>query len=160
GELGTFDDRGVTASWIVSHGERSYQYYTGWNLGVTVPFYLGIGLAVSTNGGKTYERVSSAPVLGRSRIDPYLTASPAILVEGGVWRMWYVSCARWVVADGRPLHHYHIRYAESMDGIEWRPTGRVAIDFKDEREYAISRPSVLKDGSTYKMWYAHRASDG
>jgi hypothetical protein len=160
GPLGSFDDRGVTASWLVEHGGAQYQYYTGWNLGVTVPFYLGIGLAVSTDDGQTFEKVGGAPVLGRSAHDPYLTASPAVLVEGGVWRMWYVSCVRWVIADDKPLHHYNIRYAESKDGITWTPSKATAIDFKSADEYAISRPTVLKDGSTYRMWYAHRASPG
>ena len=160
GALGTFDDRGATASWVVNHEGAIYQYYTGWNLGVTVPFYLGIGLAISTDDGASYQKVSSAPVLGRSAADPYLTASPAILVENGIWRMWYVSCVRWVIADGKPLHHYNIRYAESKDGIVWTPSNKAAIDFKSADEYAISRPCVVKDGSTYRMWYAHRASMG
>jgi hypothetical protein len=158
GPLGSFDDRGATASWIIEHGGTLYQYYTGWNLGVTVPFYLSIGLALSHDDGKSWQKVGGAPVLGRSAADPFLTASPAILIEGGVWRMWYVSCARWVIENGKPLHHYHIRYAESKDGIVWTPTGRVAIDFESSREYAISRPCVVKDGGTYKLWYAHRAS--
>jgi hypothetical protein len=160
GPLGSFDDRGVTASCVVPHGGALYQYYTGWNLGVTVPFYLGIGLAISTDDGATYEKVSPAPVLGRNANDPYLTASPFILVESGVWRMWYVSCVRWVIENGKPLHHYNVRYAESFDGIAWRPSKKTAIDFKSPAEYAISRPCLVKDGSTYRMWYAHRASPG
>jgi hypothetical protein len=158
GPLGSFDDRGVTASWVTAHQGTLYQYYTGWNLGVTVPFYLAIGLAVSHDDGKSWHKVSDGPVLGRSAADPYLTASPCILVENGIWRMWYVSCARWVMEQGKPVHHYHIRYADSPDGIQWRPTGQVAIDFATPREYAISRPCIVKDGATYKLWYGHRAS--
>jgi hypothetical protein len=158
GPLGSFDDRGVTASWVTEYRGALYQYYTGWNLGVTVPFYLGIGLAISTDDGLTYKKVFDAPVLGRTGVDPYLTASPAIMIENGIWRMWYVSCARWVVENDQPKHHYHVRYAESKDGIEWKPTGIACIDFKSAAEYAISRPCIVKDGNVYKMWYGHRAS--
>ncbi len=156
GPLGEFDDSGVTSSCLVNHSGTKYQFYTGWSLGVTVPFYLNVGLAVSHDGGTTYERVRKSPVLERSEIDPLLTASPWILIEGGVWRMWYVSAVRWSITGGRPRHHYHIRYAESRDGLHWNRTGVVCIDFKSDEEYAISRPCVVRDGSVYRMWYASR----
>jgi hypothetical protein len=156
GPLGAFDDNGVTSSCIVEHEDALYQYYTGWNLGVTVPFYFYVGLAVSRDGGETFQKVSPAPVLGRTAIDPFLTASPFVLIENGIWRMWYVSAARWILEDGKPKHYYHVRYAESSDGIHWEPTGRVCIDFKSEHEYAIARPCVLREGNTYKMWYSCR----
>lgn len=158
GELGAFDDNGVTSSCLVEHQGLLYQYYTGWNLGVTVPFYFYIGLAVSVDGGDTFTRVSRAPVLGRTAVDPFLTASPSVLIENGIWRMWYVSAARWIVEDSKPKHYYHIRYAESRDGIVWQPDGRVCIDFASSDEYAIARPCVLRDGARYKMWYASRGA--
>ena len=58
GPLGAFDDSGVTTSCLVAHEGRKYLYYTGWSLGVTVPFYLAAGLAVSEDGGETFRRVS------------------------------------------------------------------------------------------------------
>jgi hypothetical protein len=158
GALGAFDDRGATSSCIVEHEDRQYQYYTGWNVGLTVPFYLNIGLAISDDRGKTFRKASSSPVLGRTAVDPYLTASPSVLIENGLWRMWYVSGVRWVIENGQPKHHYHIKYAESDDGVEWRPTGRICIDFKSAEEYAIARPCVLREGNRYRMWYCYRGS--
>ena len=156
GALGAFDDSGVTSSWIVDHEGRKYQYYSGWSLGVSVPFYFFVGLAISEDGGETYKRVSRAPILERNDVDPYLTASPCVLVEDGKWRMWYVSGTGWELKDGRPEHRYHIKYAESMDGIEWRREGLVCIDYQSVDEYAISRPCVVKDGPLYRMWFAAR----
>jgi len=124
GALGAFDDSGVTVSCVVEHDDRYWLYYTGWSLGVTVPFYLGIGLATS-HDGKTFARVSRGPVLDRNDVDPFMTASPCVLIENGVWRMWYVSCQRWVPDTEGPRHYYHIRYAESRDGIHWQRDGRV-----------------------------------
>src|SRR5262245_29616648 len=66
GPLGAFDDAGVTSSWIVQHEDSIYHYYTGWSLGVSVPFYLYVGLAVSRDGGHTFSRPCLAPVLERS----------------------------------------------------------------------------------------------
>jgi hypothetical protein len=156
GDLGGFDDRGVTSSWSVAIGSRLYHYYTGWSLGVTVPFYLAVGLAVSDASGETWQRVSPAPLFDRSTADPLLTASPCVLHDGGVWRMWYVSAARWEPTPSGPRHHYHIRYAESDDGLTWRREGRIAIDFENAGDYAIARPCVVKDADGYRMWYSHR----
>ncbi len=153
GATGAFDDRGVTGACLVHHEGRSFLYYSGWSLGVTVPFYFYVGCAISDDGGRTFRRVSRAPVLERDDIDPYLTASPWILVEDGVWRMWYVSCTGWS-DDGR--HAYHIKYAESADGIRWRREGRVCVDYAGEGEYAISRPCVVRDDDRYRMWFAAR----
>ena len=38
------------------------------------------------------------------------------------------------------------------------PNGEKIIDFKNKYEYALSRPTVIKDGlNDYKMWYSFRA---
>ena len=157
GDLGAFDDSGVTTSCVVSDRGRLHLYYTGWSRGVTVPFYLGAGLAVSDDGGRRFRRVSRAPVLERSDVDPYLTASPWVLRDGGIWRMWYVSATGWSQGPGGPRHHYHIRYAESADAVAWRRTGHVCVDFAGSQEYAFGRPCVVRDpDGRYRMWYSVR----
>ena len=156
GGPGSFDESGAMASWVVSIEGRTLLYYIGWTRGVTVPFYNTIGLACSEDGGVSFERVVEGPIIGRDRIDPYFTASSCVLRENGRWRMWYVSCTGWELDGGRPKHHYHIRHATSQDGVEWHRTGRVCIDFEHEGEYAIARPSVVRDGDLYRMWYSWR----
>jgi hypothetical protein len=156
GSLGAFDDSGVTMSCLV-HAERgTFLYYTGWTLGVSVPFYFYIGLAIRRPGGHEFERVSHAPILERNAVDPYLTASPWVLCDNDTWRMWYVSCVGWSHVHGRPQHRYHIRYAESEDGVAWRREGRVSIDYANDSEYAMSRPCVVRDDDCYRMWFAAR----
>jgi len=105
GSLGAFDDNGVTCSWVLDHEGVTYLYYTGWGLGVTVPFYLCTGLAVSSDGDKKFHRVSAAPMLGLHETDPYLNASPCVLIENGLWRMWYVSGHRWEMTENGPKHY-------------------------------------------------------
>ena len=156
GELGGFEDSGVTSSCLVIGHGAPYLYYTGWSLGKTVPFYFSVGLAVGDDDGVRFRKLSGAPVLGRHPVDPFLCASPYILVENGLWRMWYVSAVRWVRESAGPKHYYHIRYAESENGIDWKREGVVCIDFKSEDEYAIARPCVVRDGGVYKMWYSFR----
>ena len=156
GAIGAFDDNGVTTSSLVECEGRWYLYYTGWTRGVTVPFYFFGGVAVSDDGD-TFRRVSPAPILERNAVDPYLTASPWVLVDDGIWRMWYVSALQWTVEDGVPKHYYHIRYAESSDGLMWRRDGTVCIDFACADEHAFGRPCVIRDrDGGYRMWYWYR----
>jgi hypothetical protein len=156
GRLGAFDDDGAMASWMTAHGSRRFLYYIGWNRGVTVPFRNAIGLAVSDDEGRSFARYSDGPILDRNSTDPFFTASACVLIEGPLWRMWYLSCVGWEVREGQPRHLYHIKYAESRDGIHWQRTGVVALGFRSADEYAISRPCVLRDGDRYRMWYSYR----
>ena len=131
GEPGRFDDSGVMASSLVQRSDGSLLlYYIGWNRGQTVPFYNSIGLAASDDGGESFRRVSVAPVVPRDDFDPCFTAGPNVMVEGALWRLWYLSCVRWERTAAGMKHYYNIRYAESDDGLHWRkhrtPSGEVA----------------------------------
>lgn len=156
GELGAFDDSGAGASCLVDGPDGLLLYYVGWSLRVTVPFALFVGCARSTDGGRSFQRVSRAPVVGPSAADPLLATAPWVLRDGERWRMWYTSAERWEVTPAGPKHHYRIVDAESPDGIHWEPTGNVCIDFADAEEYAIGRPCVLRDGDLYRMWFSCR----
>jgi hypothetical protein len=68
--------------------------------------------------------------------------------------MWYGSNLGWGKEE-TDMNHV-IKYAESKDGREWSRTGKITIDLKDDSEFAISRPCVLKEQGIYKMWYSYR----
>ncbi len=155
GKLGCFDDSGTMATWLCEAGGRQYLYYIGWNLGQTVPFRNAIGLAVREPGG-IFSRIGEGPIMDRSLVEPHFCASCCVLPEEHLWRMWYLNCVEWRMRDGKPEHRYHIKYAESEDGIHWQRNGTVAIDFQSETEYAISRPSVVRDRDCWRMWYSFR----
>jgi hypothetical protein len=71
--------------------------------------------------------------------------------------MWYSSCVEWRRINSRLYHRYHLKYAASGNGTDWQRNGTVALDFRDEYEYAISVPRVINDGACYKMWFSCRA---
>lgn len=155
GAIGCFDDSGAMGCWLTKEEGTSYLYYQGWNLGVTVPFRNSIGLAIR-DGNSNFHRYSPGPILDRSMFEPHFTSTPCVIVEHGKWRMWYLSCTEWVMENNSPKHKYHIKYAESEDGIHWQREGVVAIDYANEGEYAISRPSVMHDTDRWRMWYSYR----
>lgn len=156
GKLGCFDDAGIMPGCIVAHGDRIYFYYAGWNTSTTVPYRLAIGLAISDDGGESFERAFEGPILDRIAREPHLCSTPFVLRDNGSWRMWYLSGTRWLVHGDRPEPQYLIRYAESDDGLEWRRSGMVAIDFNYADE-ALARPWVVKEDSMYRMWFCTRS---
>ncbi|RJU09942.1 hypothetical protein XcmpCFBP7700_00930 [Xanthomonas campestris] len=156
GRLGEFDDSGAMATWLAVKDGRRSLYYIGWNLGVTVPFRNAIGLAVAPSETADFVRYCPGPIVDRSADEPHFCASCCVIPDADRWRMWYLSCTGWELRDGKPRHRYHIKYAESQDGIRWDRQGRVAIDFTDAQEYAISRPSVIRDSDRWRMWYSYR----
>ncbi len=154
GDSGSFDDNGIMASCIVNVGSRKFLYYIGWNQGVSVPFRWAIGLAISDDGGKTFLKYSKGPILDRNTVDHYFVASPIVMKEENVWKMWYLSGIKSETVNGKPIIPYHIRYAESLDGINWQRNGQVCIDLR-KNETRIARVSILKEKNIYKMWYPY-----
>jgi hypothetical protein len=156
GPLGAFDDSGATAACVVEREHDTLLYYGGWTRGVSVPFYAYAGLAIRPSGTDDFQRMSPAPLLERNAIDPFLANTPWVMIDEGVWRMWYSSCVRWENVDGKACHFYHVRYAEGVDGVEWKREGQVAIDFGDPGEIGLSRPCVVRDSDCYRMWFSVR----
>lgn len=153
GDLGCFDDNGVSPSCVMQVNGQLHLYYIGWNPGSTVRVHLFGGLAISTNGGKTFERWSRAPIIERSRTDPFLNTAPWVVRAGDEYRMYYVSGCGWVHKD---LPRYNIKLACSRDGKVWQRDGHVCINFKDDSENALARPYVIFEDGVWKMWFAHK----
>lgn len=157
GDYGTFDEHGMVSACAVAVNDAHFIYYSGWQLGQSVPFWFFGGLLVSSDCGQTARRFSRAPVLDRSDTDPIIAGAPWVMREASLWRMWYTAGVRWVHDGSAMKHYYHIRYAESHDGISWLRSGKVAIDFCGD-EYAIGRPCVIHDNDLWRMWYSRRGT--
>ena len=154
GERGAFDDSGVTVGCVLRHRGELRVYYLGWSLGVTVPFRNFIGLASGALGADALERVSPAPILDRCAVDPLSLSYPWVVADGQRWRMWYGSHLRWGDSADDMVHV--IKQAYSPDGLRWERPGTVAIGVEEEHEFAVSRPSVLRDSDRWRMWYSRR----
>ena len=153
GEIGTFDDSGVSFSCIVNINSKRYLYYLGWNLMVTVPWRNTIGLAIENDNG-IFERYSKAPILNIDHNDPFTLTYPFVLYDEGLYKMWYGSSLFWgpKVEDTKHV----IRYAESEDGIDWKRSAVNCIEPQYQGEFAIVKPHVIKEDGIYKMWYSYR----
>lgn len=153
GSLGCFDDNGVTPSCVINFSkEEKALYYIGWNPGSTVRMNIFGGLAISDNN-ENFERWSKAPIIERSRTDPYINTAPWVVKIKNEYRMYYVSGTEWINSD---LPKYNIKLATSKDGKYWNRNGHICIDFKDENETALARPYVIYEDNIWKMWFSFK----
>ncbi len=160
GELGAFDDQGAMPSCVLPDPVDPsvlLHYYTGWNTSTSVPYRNSIGLARSTDGGRTFQRAFLGPVVDRTRDEPHFCAMPTVLYDEGHWRMWYLRGVDWMVVSGKAEARYHLRVAESADGVEWTGAG-VAVDLVGEglADAALVRPGIHRTAKRWHMWFSCR----
>lgn len=158
GSSGYFDDNGVAPSSLVKVDNKIYFYLIGFSVKNKMIFDCSSGLAISLDSGINFDKYDG-PVLEKTIYDPCFASNPFVMFDENIFKMWYVSGVSWkTLKDGSLKHYYNIKYKESDDGIHWGVKSQVAIDFKNEYEYAIASPTIVKDGTNdYKMWYSYRA---
>jgi predicted GH43/DUF377 family glycosyl hydrolase len=156
---GTFDDNGVILGDIVRENGQLRMFYVGFQLVEKVKFLAFSGVAVSDEGGNSFTRVKNTPILDRSDEGIYIRAIHTVLVENGIWRIWYSVGNEWTFINGMPYPNYHIRYNESKDGMSFEDEGTVCIT-QEHNEYRIGRPRVYKQGDLYTMFYTKGTLSG
>jgi hypothetical protein len=156
GDLGTFDDSGLVPSCILEVSGRKLMYYIGFQRTVRVPYMLFTGLAWQES--KTaFVRWARTPILDRTAAEPFSRSAPYVIFQDGSFKMWYWSCTKWQkTANGS--HYYNVlRYATSENGVDWLTNAHVCLEPIAPDEYSIGRPSVIWNGSFYKMWFSVRS---
>jgi hypothetical protein len=157
GEIGTFDDGGIMPCSVLRVDDKVYLYYVGWNPSVSVPYRNSIGVCVSYDEGKTFHRIYKGPIVDRNITEPFFTASPCIIKDNNIFKMWYASSTGFIEVGGDYSPLYHIKYAESKDGFIWDRKNISCILPKYEGE-CTAKPTIIVEDSLYKMWYCYRGS--
>lgn len=157
GGIGSFDEHGVMGECVIENGDELWLYYDGWTRKSSVPYDWSIGLAVSRDGGRKFERIGAGPVISSTPYEPYLFASPFVFREShAVWHMWYLGGDSWLVGDsGKPCAVYTIRHATSEDGVLWERDAKSVIPTLVPCECQAG-PSVFLFGGIYHMVFSYR----
>lgn len=155
GKLGAFDEHGIMPSCVINAGSNKYLYYIGWSQRKSVPYQNSIGLAISTDNGKTFQKYSDGPVLGINHIDPFFTGTICVIKED-FFKAYYLSCTEWKLVNNKPEPLYVLKYATSDDGINWLRSNKISISFKNENEGGLVSATVLKQGHNYYMLFGCR----
>lgn len=156
---GTFDDNGVILGDIILYDDKFYMYYIGFQLVEKVKFLAFTGLALSDDGGNSFYRQSAAPILDRCNNEIYIRAIHSVIIEDGIWKIWYAAGNSWVLINNNPYPQYNIKYLESKDGLKFSGNSKLCVDVKG-KEYRIGRPRVVKEENSYKMFYTKGTLEG
>ena len=159
GQNGSFDDNGLMATAVVRASPgRIHMYYAGFEILHNIRYRILTGLAVSLDGGETFTRHSTTPMLERSPAELHFRCGPYVMKDGDTFRLWYIAGSSWEDVNGKPSPIYDLRYLESPDGIHWAAEGRESMRLSDGDEHGFGRPWVLKCPSTglHRMFYSIR----
>lgn len=162
GAVGAFDSCGQMPSYAVGYrpdpkhpalGPTVALWYSGWLAPAgEAPYHNATGLVLSLDGGDTFKRTNSGPILDRTPAEPYLAVTPCFL--GG--SCWYITGLRWEWLDGRLEPIYGITQAE-LGGLGWKRYGVLAIPQAHPLE-CFSRPWVTRIGDDWHMHYSFRSA--
>lgn len=160
GGRGAFDEFGTYPASVIRNDDEVRAYYGGWTRCASVPFDVAIGYAVSRDGGVTFEKQGTGPVLGAGLHEPFVISGPKIRRFGGRWYLWYIAGTKWIPTTDRVEPVYRIRMATSDDGVSWHRHGRELIPPRLEDDECQASPDVIFAGGTYHMFFCYRYSLG
>lgn len=166
GELGCFDEHGIFPINPVRCGAEILAYVTGWTRRVSVSVDTGIGLAISKDGGFTFQRVGAGPVLTASQREPFLVGDGFVRIVDGTYHMWYMFGSSWkrYTPDSAPDRIYKIGHATSDDGICWnkntlsRMEGEQIVPDRLGADESQALPTVAFINGRYHMFFCYRES--
>jgi hypothetical protein len=158
GGIGEFDEFGTYPVSVIRVGALVRAYYAGWTRCESVPFNTAIGGAVSRDGGASFSKLGSGPILSYSPDEPFVLSGPKIRHFGGRYHLFYIAGRKWKRVDGRPEPVYKIRMATSQDGVTWHKHGRDLIDSRIEEDEAQASPDVFFANGKYHMFFCYRYS--
>ncbi len=160
GGLGEFDEFGTYPVSVIEDGPQVRAYYAGWTRCESVPFNVAIGCALSTDSGKTFEKLGNGPVLSYSVDEPFVLSGPKVRRFNGLFYLFYIAGRKWKRVDGKAEPVYKIRMATSADGVHWEKLGKDLIPSRIEEDEAQASPDVFCANGKYHMFFCYRYSSG
>ena len=155
GDLGAFDDNGVTPSCLISKGNYDYLFYVGWNKKSRVRMNLFGGLAYKKKGVKKFKRYFKSPILERNSHDYLFNTAPFVIKHKNKYLMYYSSTLKWINEN---LPSYNIKICESKNLINWKREGKVCINLK-KKETALGRSNLIFHKKKFMMWYSYKGKN-
>lgn len=158
GELGTFDEHGIFPfSPLKIDNKVIYGYTSGWSRRVSVSTETGIGIAISRDGGESFERIGKGPILTCSLEHPFLVVDGYVKKFDNIFHMWYIYGTNWVEFPNEKEADrvYKIGHATSENGINWIKKENEIIASVIELE-CQALPTVEKYNGKYHMFFCYR----
>lgn len=142
GAPGTFDQDGLICTSVVETEDgATLMYYAGFEKLKSIRYRIMVGLAISKDRGKSFERVSQAPILDRAPGELFIRGGPFVRITKQGYEMIYAGGSSWRKVGGREQPVYDLRRVLSEDGIKWNSVSQIIIP-TDNRNFAFGRPWI------------------
>jgi hypothetical protein len=147
GAIGEVNEYGAQFGAIIKDGDT----FEMWAMGLNNSYAYNLMYLVSDDGASWNIQNGTLTLGGHGAFDEVALLPGTVIKEGATYKMWYTG----EDIDGI----YTIGYATSSDGIDWTKgnNGEPVINIGPVNKFdggGAAMPSVIKDGATYKMWYA------
>lgn len=158
GNLGCFDEHGIFPINPLNVDNDIYAYTSGWTRRQVVSIDASIGLAISKDGGKTFNKYGDGPVLTASLNEPFLIIDGFVRKFENKFYMFYIFGQKWCekTEEHAPERVYKIGYATSDDGINWIKANKCIIEDRIDENECQALPTVIKIGERYHMYFCYR----
>lgn len=161
GKLGCFDEHGIFPINPLKYKDQIWGYTSGWSRRVSVSVDTSIGLAISNDGGDTFQKIGDGPILTSSLQEPCLIVDAFVKVYDNMFHMWYVFGKSWkrFIPSIPPDRTYKIGHAVSKDGVNWeKEEAKQIITDKLNVYESQALPTVVKFANRYHMFFCYRQS--
>lgn len=141
------------ASYPVLFNEKNYKYlfFVGWSFNKKNNF--NNHLLVNKNKELKFNNLHSKKVFKTSMIG---SGSNYILKIKKTYYMWFTSFEKIEKKKFNLKYRYIIKLAKSNDLKNWKINPTKCINFKNQNEIAISKPSIIFKNRKFHMWYCYR----
>jgi predicted GH43/DUF377 family glycosyl hydrolase len=157
GREGCFDQDGVLQCSVLDRGDGTLlMYYAGFELGTKIRYRLLTGLAVSKDGGESFERYQETPILERSSEELYFRGGPFVYKDKDEYRLWYVAGSDWIELNKKNLPVYEIKYMESDSYSSWTSQSKSCINIEFDNEFGFGRPFYFPYKNKHYLFYSIR----
>jgi hypothetical protein len=161
GERGSFDADGVNPTCVIEWNDRLYLYYVGYERLADAPYSLLTGIAVSDDGGESFRRLSTDPLLAPTEHERFFRTAAFVRKEGARWRMWYIGGGEWMTENDHTYPIYALKHLASDDPLKWPGAPETLMDPDRERgEIGFGRPWVERRDDLYVMNLSVRRTSG
>ncbi len=156
GDAGYFDEFGTMPGSIVRRDDELWLYYVGWSRPESRPYQWANGLAISKDGGKSFNKVGAGPIISSTYQYPYLQACPRVFeLSDGKWVMWYAGGVEWYEENGVKNPIYVLMNATSNNGVDWNLSGEQTIASVCNKE-CQSSATMIEYNNLYHMFFSFR----
>lgn len=159
GDKGCFDEFGTYPMSVIKKDGQIWAYYAGWTRCQSVPFNTAIGVAISTNGGETFEKLGNGPLVSYSIDEPFIISGPKIRKFRGQYYLFYICGKKWIEVNGKPEMSLKIRLATSTDGLNWCKHNKNLITEVSGQNESQASPDVFYANGKYHMFFCNWIPD-